>query len=89
VNEELERLIEHAQKKGLPVESVESVYLKGDEAIKEHDKRNGYDLALGSNGVMSSQQENTNDVAGSDIDAIKDFSALSLVWSRAKRSESS
>ncbi len=43
MNEELERMVAHAKSKGLGPESVDSVYLRGPEAIKEHERRNGYD----------------------------------------------
>lgn len=71
-------MIQDAEMKGLKRESVESVYLQGEEAIAEHERRNGYDLELGPNGVMSSQQENTNGVVGSDVDAIKDLMAVKV-----------
>lgn len=51
VKPELDRLIAAAKAKGLDVSSVDSVYLRGDEAIREHERRNGYDKAFGRNGV--------------------------------------
>jgi hypothetical protein len=66
-------MIAHARQNRLSFDSVENVYLKGNGAIKEHNKRNGYGLQLGPNGMMSSQQRNTNDVAGPEVDALKDF----------------
>jgi len=71
-------MLEHAKRNGLDPVTVDSVYLKGEEAIREHEKRNGYDLEFGPNGVMSSQQENTNDVSGSDVNAIKVKEAFKL-----------
>ena len=71
-------MIKHAKENGLDVDSVDSVYLKGDEAIREHERRNGYDLDYGPNGVMSSQQENTNDVLGSDVNAIRTKQTISF-----------
>ena len=50
--EELERMIKAAQDKGLGPESVDSIYLKGEEAIMEHEKRNGYDKDFGPGGVL-------------------------------------
>jgi hypothetical protein len=44
-------MISAAKLKGLGENSVDSVYLKGEEAILEHEKRNGYDKAFGRNGV--------------------------------------
>ncbi|ORY31054.1 hypothetical protein BCR39DRAFT_494260 [Naematelia encephala] len=52
VAEELQRMIQAAESKGLGPESVDSIYLKGEEAIKEHEKRNGYDKEIGPGGVL-------------------------------------
>ena len=71
VEEELGRLIAKAKAGGQSIDSIDSIYLRGEEAILEHERRNGYDLEYGPNGVMSSQQENTNHVQGSDSNAIK------------------
>jgi len=49
---ELERLVAAAKKKGLGPESVDSVYLRGEEAVREHERRNGYDRPWGVNGVQ-------------------------------------
>ena len=68
IEQELDRLAEQAKVSG---QSVDSIYLKDEAAILEHEKRNGYNLDYGPNGVMSSQQENTNDTPGSDVDAVK------------------
>jgi hypothetical protein len=51
VKPELDRMIAAAIAKGLPASSVDSVYLRGEEAIAEHERRNGYDKAFGRNGV--------------------------------------
>jgi hypothetical protein len=48
---ELERMVKAAEAKGLGKETVDSIYLKGEEAIKEHEKRNGYDQDYGPGGV--------------------------------------
>lgn len=48
VREELQRMIEDSNKTGVPVDSV---YLRGEEAVLEHERRNGYDKAWGPNGV--------------------------------------
>lgn len=64
-------MLKNAADRGLGPDSVDSIYLKGEGAIQEHERRNGYDLEYGPNGVMSSQQENTNDVVGSDVGAIR------------------
>ena len=45
-------MIAEAKRKGLGPESVDSVYLKGDEAILEHERRNGYDKPWGPGGVQ-------------------------------------
>lgn len=50
---ELERMIAAAEARGGPADDVDSVYLRGEEAIKEHERRNGYDKAYGPNGVLS------------------------------------
>ena len=41
-----------AAARGERPESVDSVYLRGEEAIKEHERRNGYDKEWGVNGVQ-------------------------------------
>ena len=45
-------MLADAESRGLGPESVDSLCLRGDEAIREHERRNGYDQALGPNGVM-------------------------------------
>jgi len=55
IDQELKNMLEEAAAKGLPASSVDSVYLKGEEAIKEHEKRNGYDAEWGPNGVEGKQ----------------------------------
>jgi len=52
IQEELDRMLADAKAKGLGPESVDSVYLKGEYAIKEHERRNGYDKGWGPNGVQ-------------------------------------
>lgn len=49
---EVERLVAAAKAKGLGPESVDSVYLRGVEAVLEHERRNGYDRPWGVNGVQ-------------------------------------
>ena len=44
VREELARMIEDSNKTGKPVDSV---YLRGEQALLEHERRNGYDKAWG------------------------------------------
>jgi chorismate mutase len=52
ITEELQRLIAAAKEEGLSPESVDSIYLKGEDAIAEHERRNGYDKAYGPGGVI-------------------------------------
>jgi len=52
VPDELERMVAAARAKGLGLESVDSVYLRGEAAILEHDRRNGYDKPVGVHGVV-------------------------------------
>jgi len=59
---ELQRMIAAAKKKGLGPESVDSIYLQGEAAIKEHEHRNGYDVPFGPAGVALSQTEQEEDV---------------------------
>ncbi|KAI5479741.1 hypothetical protein MNV49_003002 [Pseudohyphozyma bogoriensis] len=47
VQEELQRMLADAEARGLGPDAVDSVYLKGEEAIKEHERRNGYDKEQG------------------------------------------
>jgi len=51
IQDELARMEAYAQKKGLPAESVRSIYQGTPEQIAEHEKRHGYDKAWGPNGV--------------------------------------
>ena len=51
VAEELDRMIKASEAKGLGADSVDSVYLRGEEAILEHERRNGYDKKYGPYGV--------------------------------------
>lgn len=52
IAEELERMMKAAEAQGLSRDSVDSVYLKGEAAIAEHERRNGYDKAAGPNGII-------------------------------------
>lgn len=52
VHDELERMLADAKAKGLGPDAVDSIYLKGEEAILEHERRNGYDKPWGPNGVQ-------------------------------------
>jgi len=54
VPEELQRMIKDAEAKGLGPDSVDSVYLKGKEALLEHERRNGLDKPIGPTGVQES-----------------------------------
>lgn len=45
-------MIAHAKSKGGSERDVDSIYLKGEEAILEHERRNGYDKSVGPNGVV-------------------------------------
>jgi hypothetical protein len=51
VQAELDRMIAAAKAKGLPESSVQSLYVRGPEVIKEHERRNGYDRPHGPAGV--------------------------------------
>jgi len=64
LNEELERMIKAAKAKGLGPESVNSIYLKGDAAIAEHKKRNGFDLPHGPNAFKDGIKEYDATVGG-------------------------
>lgn len=57
VKDELQRMVAHAEAQGLPASSVDSVYLKGEEAIREHERRNGYDKAWGPTGVAVTMRD--------------------------------
>ncbi|ORY34298.1 hypothetical protein BCR39DRAFT_517536 [Naematelia encephala] len=57
VTPELQRMLADAERKGLPPSSVDSVYLKGEKAIEEHERRNGYDKAFGPNGVAQTMKD--------------------------------
>jgi len=55
VQEELKRMIDAAKAKGLDESSVDSLFLKGDEAIKEFKHRNGFDLPINPSGCLMVQ----------------------------------
>ncbi|KAJ7105843.1 hypothetical protein C8R44DRAFT_745498 [Mycena epipterygia] len=57
VQEELDRLVATAKAKGLPADSVDSIYLRGEEFIKEHEKRNGYDRPHGPGGLCLTPED--------------------------------
>jgi hypothetical protein len=50
-------MIAAAEAKGKGKESVDSVYLKGEEAIREHERRAGYDLAHGPGGIAHTMDD--------------------------------
>jgi hypothetical protein len=54
-------MIAAAKAKGLGPDSVDSIYLKGEDAMRAHERRNGYDRPHGPGGI---QYEMNNDVAG-------------------------
>jgi hypothetical protein len=50
-------MIQFAASKGLPASSVESLYVKGEDVVREHEKRNGYDRPHGPGGVCVSSKD--------------------------------
>jgi hypothetical protein len=50
-------MIAAAKAKGLDESSVDSIYLKGEEALKIHHRRNGLDLPIGPNGLNMEQHK--------------------------------
>lgn len=58
VRAELERMIEYAQAHGGSKADVDSIYLRGEEAIAEHERRNGYDKVYGPRGVLTGRSGN-------------------------------
>lgn len=58
VTAELQRMIADAEARGGTANDVDSIYLQGDEAILEHEKRNGYDKEFGESGVVAQQSSN-------------------------------
>lgn len=57
VQAELKRMIAAAKEKGLDDSAVDSIYLKGEEYMREHERRNGYDLPIGPNGLNMVQHK--------------------------------
>lgn len=51
-------MIADAEAKGGSAKDVDSIYLQGEEAILEHERRNGYDKAFGESGVVAQQSSN-------------------------------
>ena len=62
VADELERMVSDAKRRRLGPESVDSIYLRGEAAIKEHERRNGYDKAFGPSGVALQMKEKVEDI---------------------------
>ncbi|WOO78408.1 uncharacterized protein LOC62_02G001955 [Vanrija pseudolonga] len=58
VPEELKRMIADAEARGLDASAVDSVYLRGEDAVKEHERRNGYDKEIGPTGVVRNMDRN-------------------------------
>ena len=52
VADELQRMIQAAQRRGLPPSSVGSIYQKSEEEIRKHEATNGYDKPWGPKGVQ-------------------------------------
>jgi hypothetical protein len=50
-------MIADAERKGLGSEAVDSFYLRGEQKLREHEKRNGYDRAEGPGGVALSMDD--------------------------------
>lgn len=46
-------MIADAEAKGGSATDVDSIYLRGEEAILEHERRNGYDKEIGDSGVSA------------------------------------
>jgi hypothetical protein len=57
VRAELDRMIAHAKAQGLTEDDVDSIYLRGEDAIREHEIRNGYDLPFGPTGVAGRERD--------------------------------
>jgi hypothetical protein len=55
-------MIKAAEAKGLTADSVDSVYLRGDDAILEHERRNGYDKKYSETGVQAIGANGLQDV---------------------------
>ena len=53
-------MIKDARSRGLGMEAVDSVYLQGEQALLEHERRNGYDKAWGPHGVQRSMSDQVN-----------------------------
>jgi hypothetical protein len=64
VQDELDRMIAAAGKKGLPAESVQSIYQGSPESILEHEPRHGYDLPWGPYGVTYVSGEKRESLKG-------------------------
>jgi len=62
VADELERMIAAAKARGLPPESVGSIYQGTEEEIREHEKRNGYDKPWGPKGVQLIQSDDAGTI---------------------------
>ncbi len=77
--EELPRMIAAAKAKGLGPESVDSIYLKGEEAMREHERRNGYDRPHGPGGLQFQLKEDPAGKAYEMEEAIKKGTSLDVI----------
>ena len=50
-------MVAAAKAKGQPETSVQSLYMRGPEVIREHERRNGYDLPHGPGGLCASSKD--------------------------------
>lgn len=60
VSDELRRMIADAEARGGSAKDVDSVYLRGEQAIAEHERRNGYDKDFGEHGVSQTQSSGSD-----------------------------
>ncbi|BEJ12560.1 hypothetical protein CspHIS471_0210200 [Cutaneotrichosporon sp. HIS471] len=70
VKAELERMVKAAAEDGKPASSVDSIYLRGEDAIREHEKRNGYDKEIGPTGVVTDVLKDTRYVPNSAVHVV-------------------
>jgi hypothetical protein len=64
IQDELDRMIAAAQHKGLPADTVNSIYQGPDHAIRAHEPRHGYELPWGPEGVTFVSGERRDKLRG-------------------------
>jgi hypothetical protein len=63
-------MIVAAAKDGKDASAVDSIYLQGEAAIREHERRNGYDKEIGPTGVVTDVLKDTRYMPASAVHVV-------------------